>query len=193
MSSREEFAGVAPSGRIVMSGATTGLEMLDQALANWPVLESTRGGGLLPAFTQSFATCTGPRPAATPNTIDDSARASKSLIHTPNLRSNGFIHTQSGSILMRISLATRGTTTDSLPLLSVRIESIMGRQFVDIEAEHLQERTVVGRRAEHLQQREQRPQLRVMGRPIIAVERPENTSYHSNQPVRFLLRTRRRR
>ena len=42
---REEFAGVARSGRIDMSGATTGLEMLEQALANWPVLESTRGGG----------------------------------------------------------------------------------------------------------------------------------------------------
>ena len=28
-----------------MSGATTGLETLQQALANWPVLESTRGGG----------------------------------------------------------------------------------------------------------------------------------------------------
>ena len=45
MSSREEFAGVAPSGPILMSGATTGLEMLEQALANWPVLESTKGGG----------------------------------------------------------------------------------------------------------------------------------------------------
>ena len=61
-----------------------------------------------------------------------------------------------GSILMRISPATRGTTTDPLSLLSVQ----MGRQFVDIEAnhrefeaEHLQKRTVVGRRAEHLQQR----------------------------------------
>ena len=54
---------------------------------------------------------------------------------------------------MRISLATRGTTTDSLPLLSVRMESIMGRQFVDREAEHLQEQTDVERRAEHLQER----------------------------------------
>ena len=34
MSSRGTFAGIALSGRIVMSGATTGLEMLEQALAN---------------------------------------------------------------------------------------------------------------------------------------------------------------
>ena len=54
---------------------------------------------------------------------------------------------------MRISLATQGTTTASLPQLSVRMESIMGRQFVDGEAEHLQERTVVGRRAERSQRR----------------------------------------
>ena len=45
MSSRGTFAGVAPGGRIVMSGATTGLEMLKQALANWPILESTLEGG----------------------------------------------------------------------------------------------------------------------------------------------------
>ena len=58
---------------------------------------------------------------------------------------------------MKISLAIRGTTTDLLPLFSVR----MGRQFLDIEAEHLdieaiQERTVVGRRAEYLQLEQQR-------------------------------------
>ena len=45
MSSREEFAGVAPTGQVVMSGATTGLQALEQALAGWPVLESTKGGG----------------------------------------------------------------------------------------------------------------------------------------------------
>ena len=44
MSSRGTFAGVAPSGPIVMSGATTGLEMLEQALPNWPILESTWEG-----------------------------------------------------------------------------------------------------------------------------------------------------
>ena len=33
MSSREEFAGIAPSGRVVISGATTGLEVLKRALA----------------------------------------------------------------------------------------------------------------------------------------------------------------
>ena len=56
---------------------------------------------------------------------------------------------------MKIWLAIRETTTDPLPLFSAR----MGRQFLDIEAEHLdikaiQGRTVVGtkyRRAEYLQ------------------------------------------
>ena len=50
VSSREEFAGVARSGRIIMSGATTGLEMLEQALANWPVLEWTKGRGPPPCI-----------------------------------------------------------------------------------------------------------------------------------------------
>ena len=36
---------LARSGRIIMSGATTGLEMLGQALAIWPVPESAKGGG----------------------------------------------------------------------------------------------------------------------------------------------------
>ena len=41
---RGEFAGIAPSGRPVVSGGTTGLEVLEIALANWPVPESTKGG-----------------------------------------------------------------------------------------------------------------------------------------------------
>ena len=45
MSSHEEFAEVEPSGRVVMSGAFTGLEVLERALAGWRVLESTKGGG----------------------------------------------------------------------------------------------------------------------------------------------------
>ena len=85
---------------------------------------------------------------------------------------------------MRVSLATRGMTTDFLALFSVRMESIIMGRFVDRKAKHLQERTVVERRAE-------RPQGRIMGRPIMAVERPQYASYHSNKPVRFLLRTRR--
>ena len=56
---------------------------------------------------------------------------------------------------MKISLATRDTTTDPLPLFSAR----MGRQFLDIQAEHLdieaiQRRTILGteyRRADYLQ------------------------------------------
>ena len=96
-------------------------------------------------------------------------------------------------ILMKISLAIRDSTTDPLPLFRVW----MGRQFLDIGAEELvieaiQERTVVGRRAEHRraeylqieQQRRRRPQS--LGRPILAVECPENASYHSNKPVRLL-------
>ena len=87
------------------------------------------------------------------------------------------------------------------------MESITGRQFVDREAEYLQERTVVGRRAE-LQERTvigsgaERPQPRIMGRPIqgrimgrpiLAVQRRQNASYHSNELIRFLLRGGRRR
>ena len=46
MFSRRTFAAVAPSGRIVMLGARAGLKMLEQALAIWPILESTWEGGL---------------------------------------------------------------------------------------------------------------------------------------------------
>ena len=41
---RGEFAGKAPSRRPVVSGGTTGLEVLEIALANWLVRESTKGG-----------------------------------------------------------------------------------------------------------------------------------------------------
>ena len=47
MSSHEEFAGmcrIAPSGRVVISGRTTGLEVLERALAGCPVPESSKGG-----------------------------------------------------------------------------------------------------------------------------------------------------
>ena len=70
MSSRGTFAGVAPSGRFVMLGATTGLEMFHQALANWPILVSTWVGGPRPTLTQNFASCTGTLPRTTPNTIE---------------------------------------------------------------------------------------------------------------------------
>ena len=107
-------------------------------------------------------------------------------MHNPILWRKGFIHTESGSILMRTSLATRGTMTDSLALLSVQMESIIMGRFVDGTAEHLQEQTVVERRAE-------RPERRIMVRPIMAVQRPQNAGYHSKEPVRLLLGTRRRR
>ena len=41
VSSGGTFAGIAPSGRIIMSGGRTGLGVLKRALANWPILEST--------------------------------------------------------------------------------------------------------------------------------------------------------
>ena len=44
MSSHEEFAGIAPSRQVVISGATTGLEVLERALAGWPFSESTKRG-----------------------------------------------------------------------------------------------------------------------------------------------------
>ena len=45
VSSRGEFAGIAPSGRVTISGASTGFEVLERALAGWPVPEWTEGGG----------------------------------------------------------------------------------------------------------------------------------------------------
>ena len=165
-----------------MSGATTGLQMREQTLTNGPILESTWEGEPRPTLTQRFASCTGTRPRAMPNTFEGSAGASKSLIHTPILQRNGFILTQSGSIPMRISLATRGTTTDFLALLSVRMQSIIMGLFLDGKAQHLKEQTVVERRAK-------RPQRRIMGRPIMAAQRPENASYQSNEPVQFLRQT----
>ena len=41
---RGEFAGITPSGRPVISEGATGLEVLEIALANWPVLAPTKGG-----------------------------------------------------------------------------------------------------------------------------------------------------
>ena len=159
----------------------------------WPIGPSWNRPGRgdpRPTLTQNFASCTGTFPRTTPNTIEGSAQALKSLIHTPILRRNGFIHTRSGSILMRISLATRGTTTDSLALFSVRMESIiMGRRFVEGKAEHLQERIVM--EGQFLERGAARPRRRIMGRPIMAVQRPQNASFHSNEPVKFLRRRRR--
>ena len=137
----------------------------------WSVGLSCNGPGRgdpRPTLTQNFASCTGTLPRTTRNTLEGSAEASKSLIHTPILCRNGFIHTQSGSILMRISLATRGTTTDSLAVFSVWIESIIiGRQFVERKAVHLQERIVM--EGQFVERRAERPQRRIMGRPIMAV------------------------
>ena len=121
-----------------------------------------------------------------PSTDKGSARASKRLIHTPILWRNGFIHTQSGSILMKISLATRGTRTDFLVLFSVRRKPIiMGQQFVEGKDEHLGQRIVM--EGQFVKRRAERAQQRIMGRPIKAVQRPQNAIFHSNEPVPFLL------
>ena len=45
VSSRGTFARIAPSGRIIMSGGMTGFGILERALANCVILESTREGG----------------------------------------------------------------------------------------------------------------------------------------------------
>ena len=109
VSSREEFAGIAPSGRAVISGATTGLEVLERALASWHVPESTQGGGTPPRMHPKLGKLYGPRPWSMRNTIEDSARPSQSLVPTPILGMNGLM--KNGSILMKISLATQDTTT----------------------------------------------------------------------------------
>ena len=153
LSSREEFAGLAPSGRVVISEATRGLEVLERALAGWPVPQSTKGGGTPTRMHPELCKLYGPAPPSMQNTIEDNARASQSLVPIPILPMNGLM--RNGSSLMKISLATRDTTTDPLPLFSAR----MGRQFLDMEAEHLgiqaiQGQTIVGtkyRRAEYLQ------------------------------------------
>ena len=62
MSSREEFAGIAPGGRVVISGATTGLEVLERALAGWPVPESTKGEGPPPRMHPNLCKLYGPPP-----------------------------------------------------------------------------------------------------------------------------------
>ena len=41
---RGKFAGIAPSGRTIITGGAEGLEWLEIALASLPVLEPTRGG-----------------------------------------------------------------------------------------------------------------------------------------------------
>ena len=84
MSSHEEFAAIAPSGRIVISGAPTGLEVLERALAGWPVPESTKGG-TPPRMHPNSASCMGLRPRSMQNTIENSARVSQSLVPTPIL------------------------------------------------------------------------------------------------------------
>ena len=113
VSSRWTFAGVAPSDRIIMSGGTTGLEMLEEALANWPMLESTWEGGPQPALTPNVVRYRGTLPRTMLNTFYSNAQAFGSLMLIPMLRTNEFIHTWSGSIQRdtRISLAIRDATS----------------------------------------------------------------------------------
>ena len=62
MSSREEFAGIARSGRVIVSGAATGLEVLEQAQAGWPVPKLTKGGGSPPPQAPKPCKLYGPPP-----------------------------------------------------------------------------------------------------------------------------------
>ena len=55
VSARGTFAGIAPSGQIIMSGVTTGLAILEQAFTNMPALVSTTKGGPLTAI--NFRLC----------------------------------------------------------------------------------------------------------------------------------------
>ena len=84
-----ECAGIATSGRPVVSGGTTGLEVLEIALADWPVPESTKGG-TPPRMQPELYKLYGPPPP-----VD--AEYFRGLI---------------GSILMKILLAIRDTMTD---------------------------------------------------------------------------------
>ena len=54
----------------------------------------------------------------------------------------------------------------------------MGRQFLDIEAEHLDIEVI--QRGSEYRRAESRRRL---GRPILAFECPENTSFYSNEPI----------
>ena len=75
----------------------------------------------------------------------------------------------------RISLATRGMTTDLLALFSVWMEPIiMGRQFVEVKAEHLRVQILMG--SQFVERRAERPPRRIMGQPIMAVQRPKTQS-----------------
>ena len=62
MSSREEFAGVAPSGRVIMSRATTGLEVLERALAGWPVVIDQGRGAPIPHAPETLQAVRAPAP-----------------------------------------------------------------------------------------------------------------------------------
>ena len=62
----------------------------------------------------------------------------------------------------------------------------MGRQFLDIEAEHLDIKAIQGRTGYRRAESRRR-----LGRPILAFECPENTSFYSNERVRLLLPRRR--
>ena len=55
-------------------------------------------GNPQPTLTPNFLTYTGTLPRTTPNIFDSNVQALRSLMLSPILRRNGFIHTQSGSI-----------------------------------------------------------------------------------------------
>ena len=55
VSPKGTFAAIAPSGQVIIPGGKTGLEVLEPALANMPVLLSTREGG--PPTDMDFGLC----------------------------------------------------------------------------------------------------------------------------------------
>ena len=69
-----------------MSGGTTGLGILERALGNWPILESTLEGGPQQTLTPTFVSNTGALPRTTLNTFDSNAQAFGSLMLSSFLR-----------------------------------------------------------------------------------------------------------
>ena len=161
----------------------------------WPVGLPWNGPGKgdpRQTLTPMFVRYTGTLPRTTPNTFDSNAQTFGSLMLSPILRRIGLIHIQSGSIPSKtgISLARRDMTTDSLVLFSVRMEPIIMRgRFVEGRAKRLQEGIVMG--LQSVERKAESPQQRIMGQPIMGVECSQNTSFHSNELIHFLVRRRR--
>ena len=96
-----------------MSEGTTGLGILEQALANMPVLVSTWEGDPQATLTSNSIRYQGALPRMMLNTFDNNAQISGSRTVSPRLsQRNALTHVQSGSThrSRRMSIATRDTT-----------------------------------------------------------------------------------